>query len=375
MFPPVANVGSPSHVSSAAPSPPVTPARPSALRPDCSASSSGLARALGGRSGGPGIRPSGSAGRFGHSFNQDLSFPEWYIVYAYEDLAAVLRKGDESDFAYGRQIVEFWRSFCALNRVVTARGATGLDTKVMLYTIGWSFTAELAIKGAYENTVGRLFERIRGVDKTDEDVFAQHDMRTYAEFLRQTPWYEYPFGSRLAAFWRETPLRGAQLPRRLERRVAFSLEYGAKALYGVLIAYASVATFGAADLEIKTVIVGLDPTDVARDPRIRILRELGSGRTLILTSRYQTYTDLLVELARRGRDIAEIAGNHRILVTVLAPAGPLAPLDGTRELFEVAIQSRADRRRVGLDVSVEHLASAIRALEKSGATVEHIYDY
>src|SRR5437773_753042 len=31
-----------------------------------------------------------------------LSFPEWDIVYAYDDLAGVLAHGDESDFAYGR---------------------------------------------------------------------------------------------------------------------------------------------------------------------------------------------------------------------------------------------------------------------------------
>src|SRR5262245_27240045 len=54
-----------------------------------------------------------------------LSFPEWHIVYAYDDLAGVLRGGDESGFAYGRQITTFWRSLCSLNRVVTARGGTG----------------------------------------------------------------------------------------------------------------------------------------------------------------------------------------------------------------------------------------------------------
>jgi hypothetical protein len=304
-----------------------------------------------------------------------LSFPEWHIVYAYEDLAGVLRDGDESDFAYGRQIAGFWRNLCALNRVVTARGGTGLDTKVMLYTIGWSFTAELAIKGAYENTVGRLFEWLRGADETAEDAFAGRDMAAYAEFLRQTPWYEYPFGSRLAAFWRDTPLRGAHLPRKLERRAAFSLEYGAKAVYGWLIGYASAAALGASDLEIRTVVVGLDVADAARDPRIKGRRALGSDRTLIVTPRYQAYTDLLVDLARGGRDIAEIAGNHRILVTVLAPGAPLPSLVGTKELFEAPIQSRPDRRRVGLDVPVEHLAAAIRTLERAGATIEHIYDY
>ena len=43
-----------------------------------------------------------------------LSFPEWHIVYAYDDLAGVLRRGDASDFAYGRQIVGFWSNLCAL---------------------------------------------------------------------------------------------------------------------------------------------------------------------------------------------------------------------------------------------------------------------
>jgi hypothetical protein len=108
---------------------------------------------------------------------------------------------------------------------------------------------------------------------------------------------------------------------------------------------------------------------------MRIVRELGGGRTLIRTPRYQAYTDLLVRLARRGRDVAEIAGNHRILVTVLAPEAPMPPVAGVTELFEAPIQSRPDRRRLGLDVSVEHLAAAIRALEASGASIEHVYDY
>jgi hypothetical protein len=304
-----------------------------------------------------------------------LSFPEWHIVYAYEDFAGVLRRGDESDFAYGRQIAGFWRSLCGLSRVVSSRGGAGVDTKVTLYTIGWSFTAELALKGAYEKTAGRTFEWLRGAGKTAEDEFAARDMQAYARFLRQTPWYEYPFGSRLAAFWWETPRRGPGLPRKLERRAVFTLEYGAKAFYGALIGYASATALGAADLQIHTVVVGLHASDPVREPTLTIVRELGGGRTLIRTPRYQAYSDLLVRLARRGRDIAEIAGNHRILVTVLAPKGPLPPLPGASGLFEVPIQSRPDRRRIGLDVAVQHLAATIRALEKAGATIEHIYDY
>jgi hypothetical protein len=304
-----------------------------------------------------------------------LSFPEWHIVYAYEDLAGVLRHGDESDFAYGRQIVGFWSSLCRLTRLVTAREAVGTDTRVMLYTIGWSFTAELTIKGAYEKTIGRLFERLRGVGKTAEDEFVAKDMQAYARFLHQTPWYAYPFASRLAAFWRHTPLGGGQWARKVERRGVVTAEYGTKAVYGAAIGYASNTALGAADLEIQTVVVGLDAGDARAEPQMTIVRQLGGGRTLIRTPRYQAYTDVLVRLARRGRNVAEIAGRHRILVTVLAPKGPLPPLTGAAELFEAAIQSRPDRRRVGLDVAVEQLAAAIRTLEASGATIEHVYDY
>src|SRR5262245_21044439 len=272
-----------------------------------------------------------------------LSYPEWHIVYAYEDLAGVVRQADESAFAYVRQIVGFWRSLCSLNGVATARAPVGGDTKVMLYTIGWSFTVELAIKGAYEKTVGRAFEWLRGDSKTAEDEFTARDLAAYAIFLRQTPWYQYPFGARVAAFWRDTPRRGPGLARKLERRVVFTVEYGIKAVYGALIGWASTTALGAADLEIQTVVLGVDGGDAARDPRIRIVRALDGRRVLIRTPRYQAYTELLVDLARRGRDVAEIAGNRRILVTVLAPQGPLPPLADTTPLFEASIPATPGR--------------------------------
>jgi hypothetical protein len=304
-----------------------------------------------------------------------LSFPEWHIVYAYEDLAGVLERGDPSDFAYGRQIVGFWRSLCGLSRVATAQDSVALDTRVMLYAIGWSFTAELAVKGAYERTLGRLFEWLRGPGQTAEDQFVAREMQAHAAFLRQTPWYAYPFGARLAAFWRDTPLHGLQVSRKLERRIVVTAEYGLKAASATLIGLASATALGTADQDIRTVVVGLEPADAARDPRITIVRELGGGRTLIRTPRHPAYTELVVSLARHGRDIAEIAGNHRILVTVLAGAGPLPALPGTVPLFEATIQSRPDRRRIGLDVAVERLAATIRGLDRAGASVEHVYDY
>lgn len=298
-----------------------------------------------------------------------LTYPEWHIVYAYDDLAAVLARGDEIDFAFGRKIVSFWESLCTMTHVATGREAVSWDTRVMLYTIGWSFTAEMAIKGAYERTVGRAFAWWRGPDKTPEDLFVARDMARYAAFLRQTPWYEYPFATRLAEFWRGTPLSWSELPRRIERRVAFSLEYGVKAIYGALIGRASAAALGTADLKIQSVVSGR----LLEDREMRVVRDLGQGRTLIETPRYQAFTDLLVRLARREVEVIEIAGNDRILVTALT-AKPLPELKGAKPLFEAPVQSR-EGRRVAIDVAVPQLSETIRALETSGAQIEHIYDY
>ena len=54
-----------------------------------------------------------------------------------------------------------------------------------------------------------------------------------------------------------------------------------KARLRAVIGYASATALGAADLEIRTVVVGLTPADIATDPRIKVVRELGGGRTLI----------------------------------------------------------------------------------------------
>ena len=126
--------------------------------------------------------------------NSYLTYPEWSIVHAYEDLAGVMRQGSESDFAYFASIASYWSSLCNITRLASSRGTISLDYKVMLYTIGLSFAAEMGLKGLYELTIGRFTAWFRGPKRTPEDEFALAVAEDYAAFLRQTPWYEYPFG-------------------------------------------------------------------------------------------------------------------------------------------------------------------------------------
>jgi hypothetical protein len=305
--------------------------------------------------------------------NTYLTYPEWSIVHAYEDLAGVTRRGSESDFAYLGNVASYSSSLCSITRLATSRGAIAFDYKLMLYVIGVSFAAEMGIKGGWELTLGRLTAWIRGPQRTPEDDFALAVAEEYAAFLKQTPWFEFPFGARLWQFWTRTPPWGGNLIRKLERRICLTLEYAGKAVYARLIALGASAS-GPVALRIRSVVAGLDASDLAADGRITVVKQLATGARVIETPRYRAFTEVLAGLAARGRNIVEIAGNDDVLVTVLVPPGQAAASLG-KQLFEVPMQARPGWRRVGLDVKVASLADAIRRLGAAGMELEHVYDY
>jgi len=305
--------------------------------------------------------------------NSYLTYPEWSIVHAYEDLAGVMRQGSESDFAYFGSVASYWSSLCNITRLASSRGQISLEYKVMLYTIGLSFAAEMGLKGLYELTIGRFTAWFRGPKRTPEDEFALAVAEDYAAFLRQTPWYEYPFGSKLAQFWIETPMAYGSAVRKLERRIAISLEYGGKAGYAKLIGLGAAAS--PAPLTIRSVVKGLDQSDLAADRRITLVARLDDGSSVIETPRYRAFTEILQGLARRGRDLVEIAGNDNVLVTVLTRDEVAARRVDGPELFAVPVQARPGWHRLGLDVKVSKLLPLMRQIEGTTIELEHVYDY
>jgi hypothetical protein len=305
--------------------------------------------------------------------NSYLTYPEWAVVHAYADLAAATRNGSESDYNYFGAIRRFWSSLCSIRKMASTRGQISGDYRLSLHVIGLSFTGEMAIKGAYEKTLGRLTAVIRGSKRTPEDDFALRLADDYAEFLRQVPWYEYPFGTKLKQFWIETPVFAGNPVRKLERRIALTMEWGTKALYAQLIGFGAAAV--RAPLRIRSVVAGLDSSDVAADPRIKLVQTVGTGMAMIETDRYSTFTDIMRGLAARGRDFTDIAGNQNILVTVFAPNGKTGLPEGATQLFEVPVVARPGWRRLALDVKVKSLTDVIRKFDQTGLVLEHVYDY
>jgi hypothetical protein len=306
--------------------------------------------------------------------NTFFTFPEWYIVYSFEDFGHFLDSSSESRFGYLSHILGFWRSFCTINRAVPATGESLGDVKSMIYVIGVSYSAEYAIKGFYENTIGRITEWIRGSVRTPQDDYARTVLQDYAAFLYTIPWYKYPFGEKLhglMAISVPTPSR----IRTRERDFALGAEYFIKIGYAWLIQKALDASSDDEPRDIMFVVATLPPATLAKEPRIKQVRALTPEWQLVQTPRYKDLTEIVQGLLDQGLPIAEIAGNHEILITVIAPKSATLDVKDATELFSLDLDAKPGFRRAGLRARIDRLVDINGALKARGANIEHFYDY
>ena len=298
-----------------------------------------------------------------------LTYPEWHIVYSAESYGRFLDGRPPSAFPYFRHIGRFWSSYCALNKVTSASAGTA-EAKVMIYTIGISYTIELGLKGLYEKTIGRLFEWTAG-SRSAGDLYSAQVQQRYGAFMHETPWYEFPFRQAFRGLWRTRETR--QYLRNGERRAILSLEYGAKAGYAGIIGWASNSTLGP-DQRTLRMLLPANSDAAAIDPRIRAVGRTAQGLPVVEVPRYAQLTAILLELADSGIDPVEIAGNDDIFLTILAPATARPP-PGASVLLSMPLDERAGWRRLGLSTKVARLGPLLRAVRAGGGGIEHVYDY
>jgi hypothetical protein len=306
--------------------------------------------------------------------NTYFTFPEWYIVYSFEDFGRFLDRSSESHFGYLSHIFGFWRSFCTINRAVPATGESIAEVKTMIYVIGISYSVEYAVKGIYENTIGRAFEWIRGEKRTPQDEFGRAVLQDYAAFLHTIPWYKYPFREKFDGLFAISSPTPSTL-RSWERDFALGVEYFVKVGYASLIQKALEAGGDNEPRDIMFVVATLPPEVLAKEPRIKPIRTLTPQWQLVQTPRYKDFTEIVQGLLDKGYGLAEIAGNHDILITVIAPDTAKLDIKGTTELFSLKLDAKPGFRRAGLKASIDRLVDINRELKARGASIEHFYDY
>lgn len=289
-----------------------------------------------------------------------MTYPEWHIVHAYADYAAVIARDAPHDFAFVTPIRQFWGSLCQLTKAADGMGGADGATRQMVYTIGVSFTAELLAKAAYEETFGRLFVWLRGPTRAPLDDLSATQAANYAEFLQQVPWYKWDFRADRAALWAASSGR----LRDVERSLALGIEYGVKAQYAGVIA-AAVAATGQDALRMRVIVTGLSAAELAETPDVVVITERPEGIE-VETPRYAAFTTLARDWAVKGAQFVEIAGNDDILFTAITTE-PTLP----GALASFPRQGREDFRHLML-VKVADLAAA---LASPVLQIEHLHDY
>ncbi|MCK0141691.1 hypothetical protein [Aliiroseovarius sp. F20344] len=292
-----------------------------------------------------------------------MTYPEWDIVHAYEDYARVINTADPHDFSFFQSIGGFWSSLCSLTREASKHGHVDGETKQMVYVIGVSFTAELLLKAAYEETIGRLFTALRGAERAPLDDVSARQASAYAEFLQQVPWYKWDFQTDEEEL--KTAATGSL--RDQERRFALGTEYGTKAAYADVIANA-VAQVGEDALTLRMIVSGVNAAYFDRIRDVQVVGDHAEGLE-IETPRYRALTHLLTKFAEDEIDFVEIAGNDDIMFTALS-ANTAEP----GAIYSRARQGADDHRHL-IVVKTVDLAARLRSLSDTGLILEHIHDY
>jgi hypothetical protein len=300
------------------------------------------------------------------------SFPEWYIVYnAQEYSRLILEGGRPSQFPYFASIGQYWDS---VDYVKTALGSSTIDsnTNTVLRVIGASFTLENAVIGLYEKTVGFVFETLNLFYKTNEDRYTGAVAAEYGDFLLHTPWYQFPYGQKLVGLW-TTYGWSSLTPRGIERRVAFTVGYALKGIYGTILGKLSQASLGNAQLNTSMTVENVSADSLKTIQGMTI--EEDSGVQLHVTApRYRAFTGIAEAISQKGGRFSDIQGNKIIMLSIIAEPSNECPSDLTVQ-FSMPLLTQPNLSRIALTTPVDELSNAIRKLNSCGIRLEHIYDY
>lgn len=301
-----------------------------------------------------------------------LALPEWYIVYAAEEYAAVLAGGRPSQFDYFGANREYWRQYTDAQSLTANNKERNQDYTTVLKVIGWSFSVENFIKGVYENTIGRLFEHIAGNIVTPEDKYAAEVAEDYATFLYDYPWYDFSYWNVLMGLWNldsQTGMTLRQDIRRVERKLILSGEYSVKAGYASLIRYFTHQKFGVQDDRVTAVVS----------------RDGGTTLDMVTAPHYQPFTRSLLgileqEVSNPNFLVLDIAGNEKIALVYIDDVGAQIPRNSKellRDTRVVAVRGEAKiwQDQITVEVSVRDILVVYRLLKERGVDIQHFYDY
>ena len=326
----------------------------------------------------PSERKAATAGIKDYSRPEDdsyLSYPEWYIVWSYQEKADFQEKHLPSGFPYLGSVRQYWNSYCCISHLIRGKYPLNGGEQFMLVIIGTSFSVEYILKGIYEKTIGKLSEWTSIYQPVDEDHYAYQVARDYADFVHIRPFYEFRFARHVKGLWSKTPFWGTHPIRKWERKIFLTLDYTLEAFYCWLIQIATHVTYGYEPADTYAWIDNVNESVLRQLPRVKMMKQVGPQALIVDIPRYQEFTSVASVLAESDVLFVEIAGNAHISASVIAPQAWHYDHTGAQELFSNTVLTHPELKRIVMGCDVPSLHGVLHTLREEGIIVEHIYDY
>lgn len=308
-----------------------------------------------------------------------LTLPEWYIVYSADEYATLIEQQPPSRFPFFRSISQFWSIYGSVLKETWSAYPFNWGYNVMIGVIGTSYTVEYAIGGLYESSVGWLTEHIARLNpaapETAEDAFLREAAKEYAAFIHATPWYAFPYAQKMSALWKVPAAPGASVVRKWERRLSYTPAFAVKSVWGWLMNHATQTTYEPEQLEVQAWVRNFSPALIGQDSGVRVLAPPNASATVLTLPRYEPFTKTVRELTRHGVQFIDIAGNHTIVATLIAPSAWKDTRNRGQLVGEWDILTDPDHKRIVLAVAVDRLHEVLPSLEAEQLQIEHLYDY
>ncbi len=299
-----------------------------------------------------------------------LTFPEWFLVFSPEEQASYFKQHTATSFPFMQHTAQIWQSYKIVKDQIKDNFPVNRGYHFMIWVIGTSASVEYSIKALYETVIGRLTDTHDVI--TDEDKFNAIFTQDYVDFIKDRPWYEFDFKTRLKYLWKNVPFTGNHFFRKIERRYALTSELFVKWGYGKLIGLGTKTVYDEA-LSTTAVVLNVLPKN---NSSLQVAKQFPDGSVLVYLPRYDKFNAAAVNVANGGSQFKEIAGNNSaILLTILVPSNNTTLFENTQVVFRQPVASNVEMQRIALAIPVPQLSKLLASFCKDNITIEHIFDY
>jgi len=237
----------------------------------------------------------------------------------------------------------------------------------MILTIGLSTTVEYGIKYLYGKSISQFFALTQSDTRVSEQDYGAKVAQEYVDFIKEKPWYKFDFASKFKGIYTKNDFFGKNFLRKMERKEALSLEYGAKYIYAKLIKYLTETGYDTAS----------DVTYVSLVKNKQVIdKEF---------PRYDKFKNVSLQYIQKGYSFKSIAGNDANTSILYSLVGDKNTIDNFECIIKTPILSNKAFSRCVNDIKISQLADFVKKNNlkivdtflppQGSAKLEHIFDF